>query len=165
MQRIRFQPISNLIVIPIKVMGIDGESFRDVEVALDTGASTTSIPSYVVSALGYNIPNPIDDIITGSGVEKAPIIEIKGLTAIGQTIENIEVVCLDLPPEIYVEGVLGLNFLINGETPKQKHPRQRWEGVCSLMNCKFIFGFYYKSTFASTPFTFPSSVLPSPQSA
>ena len=113
MQRIRFQPISNLIVIPIKVVGIDGESFRDVEVALDTGASTTSIPSYVVSALGYNIPNPMDDIITGSGVEKAPIIEIKGLTAIGQTIENIEVVCLDLPPEIYVEGVLGLNFLIN----------------------------------------------------
>ena len=49
-------------------MGIDGQSFRDVEVALDTGASTTSIPSYVVSALGYNIPNPKDDIITGSGV-------------------------------------------------------------------------------------------------
>ena len=63
MQRIRFQPVSNLIV-----MGIDGQSFRDVEVALDTGASTTSIPSYVVSALGYNIPNPKDDIITGSGV-------------------------------------------------------------------------------------------------
>ena len=40
MQRIRFQPVSNLIVIPLKVMGIDGKSFRDVEVALDTGAST-----------------------------------------------------------------------------------------------------------------------------
>ena len=44
MQRIRFQPVSNLILIPIKVMGIDRNSFRDIEVALDTGASTTSIP-------------------------------------------------------------------------------------------------------------------------
>ena len=115
MQRIRFQPVSNLILIPVKVMGIDGNSFRDIEVALDTGATTTSIPIYVVSALGYNVSNPkgIVEVITGSGVEEAPIIEIKGLTAIGQTIENIEVMCRDLPLEAPVEGVLGLNFLMN----------------------------------------------------
>ena len=29
MQSIRFQPVSNLILIPIKVIGIDGNSFRD----------------------------------------------------------------------------------------------------------------------------------------
>ena len=138
MQRIRFQPVSNLIVIPIKVMGIDGKSFRDVEVALDTGASTTSIPSYVASALGYNIPNPIDDIITGSGIEKAPIIEIKGLTAIGQTIENIEVVCLDLPPEIYVEGVLGLNFLINFDVHISFS-----KGIIELTKNTTVDGIYY----------------------
>ena len=115
MQSIRFQPVSNLILIPIKVIGIDGNSFRDIEVALDTGASTTSIPIYVASALGYNTSDPkiIQEVVTGSGVEEAPVIEVKALTAIGQTIENIEVVCLDLPPEILVEGVLGLNFLSN----------------------------------------------------
>ena len=115
MQRIRFQPVSNLILIPVKVMGIDGNSFRDIEVALDTGATTTSIPRYVVSALGYNVSNPKDivEVITGSGVEEAPVIEVKGLTAIGQTIENIEVMCRDLPLEAPVEGVLGLNFLMN----------------------------------------------------
>ncbi len=115
MQRIRFQPVSNLILIPVKVMGIDGNSFRDIEVALDTGATTTSIPIYVVSALGYNVSNPKDivEVITGSGVEEAPVIEIKGLTAIGKTIENIEVMCRDLPLEAPVEGVLGLNFLMN----------------------------------------------------
>ena len=115
MQRIRFQPVSNLILIPVKVMGIDGNSFRDIEVALDTGATTTSIPIYVVSALGYNVSNPkgIVEVITGSGVEEAPVIEIKGLTAIGQTIENIEIMCRDLPLEAPVEGVLGLNFLMN----------------------------------------------------
>lgn len=115
MQRIRFQPVSNLILIPVKVMGIDGNSFRDIEVALDTGATTTLIPIYVVSALGYNVSNPksIVEVITGGGVEEAPVIEIKGLTAIGQTIENIEVMCRDLPVEAPVEGVLGLNFLMN----------------------------------------------------
>ena len=115
MQRIRFQPVSNIILISIKVVGIDGNSFRDIEVALDTGATTTSIPIYVASALGYNISNPTDrrEVVTGSSVEEVPVIEIKALTAIGQTIENIEVMCLDLPPEIHVEGVLGLNFLMN----------------------------------------------------
>lgn len=115
MQRIRFQPVSNLILIPIKVIGIDGESFRDIEVALDTGASTTSIPIYVASALGYSTSDPksINEIVTGSGVEEAPVIEVKALTAIGQTIENIEVICLDLPLEVHAEGVLGLNFLLN----------------------------------------------------
>ena len=115
MQRIRFQPVSNLILIPVKVMGIDGNNFRDIEVALDTGATTTSIPIYVVSALEYNVSNPksIVEVVTGSGVEEAPVIEIKGLTAIGQTIENIEVMCRDLPVEAPVEGVLGLNFLMN----------------------------------------------------
>ena len=115
MQRIRLQPVSNFILIPIKVIGIDGNSFRDIEVALDTGATTTSIPIYVASALGYNISNPkrIEEIVTGSGIEKAQIIEIKELTAIGQTMENIEVMCHDLPPEAPVEGVLGLNFLMN----------------------------------------------------
>ena len=115
MQSIRFQPVSNLIPIPIKVMGMDGNSFRDIEVALDTGASTTSIPIYVASALGYSISNPtsIKEVVTGSGIEETPVIEVKALTAIGQTIENIEVICLDLPPEIHVEGVLGLNFLLN----------------------------------------------------
>lgn len=115
MQRIRLQPVSNFILIPVKVMGIDGNNFRDIEVALDTGATTTSIPIYVISALGYNVSKPknIVEVITGSGVEEAPVIEIKALTAIGQTIENIEVMCHDLPPEAPVEGVLGLNFLMN----------------------------------------------------
>ena len=73
------------------------------------------MPRHVASGLGYNISKPkrIEEIVTGSGVEEASIIEIKALTAIGQTIENIEVMCHDLPLEAYVEGVLGLNFLMN----------------------------------------------------
>ena len=115
MQRIRLQPVSNFILISIKVIGIDGKSFRDIEVALDTGATTTSIPRYIASALGYNISEPkrTESVVTGSGVEEVSIVETKGLIAIGQTIENIEVMCHDLPADAPVEGVLGLNFLMN----------------------------------------------------
>lgn len=112
MQSIRFQPVSNLILIPIKVMGIDGNSFRDIEVVLDTGASITSISTNVASGLGYDTLNPerTEEVITGSGIEELAIIEVTALTAIGQTVENIDVMCLDLHPEIHAEGVLGLNF-------------------------------------------------------
>jgi len=99
MQRIRLQPVSNFILVSVKVIGTDGKNFRDIEVALDTGATTSSIPRYVASALGYNVSNPkrIESVVTGSGVEEVPIIEGKGLTAIGQTVENIEIICHDLP--------------------------------------------------------------------
>ena len=36
---------------------------------------------------------------------------------------------------------------ILGEIPKQKHPRQRWSGFRSLINCPFIFRFYHKLEF------------------
>ena len=60
MQRIHFQPVSNLILIPIKVVGIDGNSFRDIRVVLDTGASITSLSTNVISDLGYPLSNAKD---------------------------------------------------------------------------------------------------------
>jgi hypothetical protein len=36
---------------------------------------------------------------------------VRKLTAIGETVENIDVLCHDLPEDSIVEGLLGLNFL------------------------------------------------------
>ena len=44
MARIPFNLSFGLIVLPLKVEGINADNFRDLLVALDTGASTTSIP-------------------------------------------------------------------------------------------------------------------------
>ena len=41
MTSIRFNPNSDLILLSMKVEGVDERNFRDVWVALDTGASTT----------------------------------------------------------------------------------------------------------------------------
>ena len=77
--------------------------------------SLSTISTNVASGLGYDVLNPkrTAEVITGSGIEELPIIEVKALTAIGQTIEDIDVMCLDLHPEVHAEGVLGLNFLLN----------------------------------------------------
>ena len=40
-----------------------------------------------------------------------PVIMVQKLTAIGESIANIEVLCHDLPEDSKVDGLLGLNFL------------------------------------------------------
>lgn len=115
MTSVRFNPISDLIQLSMKVEGVDKSDFRDVSVALDTGASVTSIPTKTALDLGYDPYHPkyYKEIITGSQIENVPVIEVKKITAIGQSIENINVLCYDLPQELRVDGVLGLNFISN----------------------------------------------------
>ena len=113
MTSIRFNPLSDLILLSMKVQGVYESDFRDVWVALDTGASTTSIPIRTALDLGYDPYHPKyhKEVITGTRVENIPVIEVKKITAIGQPVENIDVLCHDLPQELRVDGVLGLNFL------------------------------------------------------
>lgn len=113
MTSIRFNPLSDLILLSMKVQGVYESDFRDVWVALDTGASTTSIPIRTALDLGYDPYHPKyhKEVITGTQVENIPVIEVKKITAIGQPVENIDVLCHDLPQELRVDGVLGLNFL------------------------------------------------------
>ena len=50
-------------------------------------------------------------MITARGIVLIKRITVSQLTAIGETIENIDVVCHDLPEGSIIEGLLGLNFL------------------------------------------------------
>ncbi len=113
MGHISFNSSRRLIILPLKVAGINRNDFRDLLVALDTGASDTLIPTKVVLDLGYDLSSPKHRVrlTTGSGTVPAKIITVRKLTAIGETVENIDVLCHDLPVESTVDGVLGLNFL------------------------------------------------------
>ncbi len=106
-----FNPIDELVVLRITVGGVDANTFRNVFVVLDTGASTTMIPTKVAADLGYDISNPNQQIMTANGIVLAKRITVRKLTAIGETVENIDVVCHDLPEDSIIEGLLGLNFL------------------------------------------------------
>ena len=106
-----FSPAGGLIVLRLTVGGVDPDTFRNVFVALDTGASTTMIPTEVAMDLGYDLSNPNEQMITASGVVLIKRITVRKLTAIGEMIENVDVVCHDLPEGSIIEGLLGLNFL------------------------------------------------------
>ena len=106
-----FNPIDELIVLRLTIGGVDANTFRNVFVVLDTGASTTMIPTKVAADLGYDISNPNQQIVTASGIVLAKRITVRKLTAIGETVEDIDVVCHDLPEGSIIEGLLGLNFL------------------------------------------------------
>ena len=110
---ISFNPTDELIVLRLTVDGINIGDFRNVIVALDTGASDTSIPIKVALDLGYDLSNPKHTVrlTTGSGTVPAKIVTVRRLTAIGEAVENIDVLCHDLPAESTIDGVLGLNFL------------------------------------------------------
>lgn len=110
---ISFNSSQKLIRLPIKVESINGGNYRDMIVALDTGSSDTSIPTRIASDLGYDLSNPKQVVLltTGSSIVPAKIITVRKLTAIGESVENIDVVCHDLPFGATIEGVLGLNFL------------------------------------------------------
>ena len=106
-----FNPVGELIVLRLTVGGVDSNTFRNVFVALDTGASTTMIPTEVAVDLGYDLANPNEQMMTANGIVFANRIAVRKLTAIGETVENVDVVCHDLPEGSIIEGLLGLNFL------------------------------------------------------
>ena len=102
-----------LIILRLRVDGINVNDFHFLTVGLDTEATITIVPTKIAMALGYNLSKPKrrQEIVTGSGIVEAKIITVRSLTAIGETVENIEVLCHDLPKSLRIEGLLGLNFL------------------------------------------------------
>ena len=113
MGNVSFNPSGESIVLRLQVGGVDPDTFRNVTVALDTGATITIIPSQVLIALGYDLLNPKErvQLLTASGTAFAERINVRRLTAIGETIETIDVLCHDLPGNSPIKGLLGLNFL------------------------------------------------------
>ena len=102
-----------LIIVRLRVGGVNANNFHSLTVGLDTGATITTIPTKVATALGYGLSKPKrqQQIVTGNGIVEANIITVSRLTAIGETVENIDVLCHNLPTSLRVEGLLGLNFL------------------------------------------------------
>ena len=99
----------------IGVSSYDGSWIIYVPVVFDTGA-TTILPADILADLGYDPGHPglrRIRMITGSGIEYARCITVKGIIVGGEKIDNVEVLCHDLPSEAGIDGLLGLNFLKN----------------------------------------------------
>jgi clan AA aspartic protease (TIGR02281 family) len=112
MAKINIDPQSPVIAVDITLES-EGGIKRRIRVALDTGATYTMIPWEIAEALGYKPEMSKEKVtlITASGVETAPLIEIKKIKFLGEGLDNVPVVCHDLPPKSYVTGLLGSSFL------------------------------------------------------
>ena len=82
--------------------------------ALDTGATTSLINSKILELIGYKDKDITDTIpfTTGSGKEKAKIIKVKSIIALGITKVHFNVISHQLPVTTYVDGLIGLDFFI-----------------------------------------------------
>jgi len=93
-----------------KLFGTSGSII--VRLALDTGATRTTINVGLLTTIGYD-PSLVPDRIqmtTGSGVEYAPLLLVRRVEALGQGRTDFPVVAHTLPPSASVDGLLGLDF-------------------------------------------------------
>lgn len=106
-----FDPQQGLILIHARLWGPTGDTYA--RLALDTGATTTTIRTAVLVSIGYD-PSASKERIqmtTGSGVEYVPRLAIDRIDALQRQRGNFPVVAHTLPPTASVDGLLGLDFL------------------------------------------------------
>jgi predicted aspartyl protease len=105
-----FNPQRGLIVVRAELTGPSGSGV--LQLALDTGATTTLVNVAMLVAIGYNPALSADRVrvTTGSGVEFAPRVELQRLTVLGQERYGLHMLGHTLPPSSGVDGLLGLDF-------------------------------------------------------
>jgi len=105
-----FNPRAGLIVVRAELTGPGGSGI--LQLALDTGATTTLINVAMLVALGYDpaLSPERTQVTTGSGVEFVPRVNLQRLTSLGLERYGLQVLAHTLPPTTGVDGLLGLDF-------------------------------------------------------
>ncbi|MDI6794583.1 MAG: retropepsin-like aspartic protease [bacterium] len=80
---------------------------------LDTGASSIVITPDVADELGYDLSKvtSYETVFTASKAEKVPKLELTSVILAGEKATGMIAKCMNLPKELKVDGLLGLNFL------------------------------------------------------
>jgi hypothetical protein len=105
-----FDPRRGLIVIRAELTGPTGSAI--LQLALDTGATTTLINVAMLVAIGYDPALATDrvQVTTGSGVEFASRIELQRLTSLGQERYGLPVLATHSTAEQRSRWVAGAGF-------------------------------------------------------
>ena len=106
-----FNPRKGLIVITAQVWGPYGDVYLNL--ALDTGATTTLLDFVTLRELGYPVEHPDASIQLTSctGIETVPMVELGRICALGQERKSLPVAAHTLPSTARIDGLLGLDFL------------------------------------------------------
>ena len=105
-----FDPQQKLIIVRAELWGPNGSGV--LQLALDTGATTTLVNVGMLVAIGYDpalAPDRVQ-VTTGSGIEFAPRVIVDRIVALGQERSVFPVLGHTLPPSAGVDGLLGLDF-------------------------------------------------------
>lgn len=108
---VSFNPEEGLIIIPTRLYGPQGDIIT--RLALDTGATRTTINTKILAILGYNAQFQLKHtkLLTGSGTEFVAKLNLNKIQAFSDNKKNFTVLCHTLPSTTTVDGVLGLDFL------------------------------------------------------
>lgn len=103
----------NLLAVQATVGSREGGDFVRVRLLVDTGSSFTILPVQVLQNLGYDTRNPLrrQELVTGQGRIYVPVINVSWFKCVGQLIESFEVVAHDIPPNLRIDGLIGMDFL------------------------------------------------------
>jgi predicted aspartyl protease len=84
----------------------------EVRLALDTGASGTTIRPHFLLAAGYNLASATRrvHIRAATGGSTAPVLEVSAIACLERVRTTYRVVAHDPPPAVAVDGILGLDF-------------------------------------------------------
>ncbi len=108
----------NLIILNLTVYSKTLESSLTMNAVLDTGAVRSIIPPKIASNLGYDISEPKEMVefsgVYGSGWSK--VISVSKVEAIGESVNDMDIVLHQLAPDITADAILGLDFLCNFDT-------------------------------------------------
>lgn len=86
---------------------------REVDMILDTGAVYTAISWEVAKDLGYDPAGSSErtSIITANGVIEVPKLTVQRVAFRELAVEQVEVICHDIPELAEIGGLIGLSFL------------------------------------------------------
>lgn len=93
------------------VEGPQGSAYP--KLLLDTGSAYTILSQEILHSIGCSptTPKRIQRIITGSGYEVVPVVSVHRFHCFGKDIENFDLLAHTLPLGVYVDGLLGMDFL------------------------------------------------------
>jgi predicted aspartyl protease len=86
---------------------------KDLMMMLDTGSSITVVDPQAVVEVGLALPSIPERrvVFTHDGPKRHQVVGVPRLRVFGHEVTDLEVALTKLPPQLSLDGVLGLNFL------------------------------------------------------
>jgi len=104
--------LSTVLMTDIKLWNRTKNDYNSLYIAVDTGASITTISKEILYHAGYDISTgSVQKFTTASGIEYVRAVVVERVKLDSYVINNVLVYAHTFPQESFVAGVLGLNVL------------------------------------------------------